>query len=45
MVVLSRYNDYLLSLWYDIYLCEDDLDEQSIFDKRQEIKLIVVNMM
>ena len=28
-----------------VYLCLDDSNEQSIYDKRQEIKLMVVNIL
>ena len=31
--------------WCDVYLCLVNSDEQSIYDQRQEIKLMVVNML
>ena len=33
------------SSWCSVYLCLSDLDEQSIYNQRQEIKLIVVKML
>ena len=42
-VVVSTF--WFSSSWYDIHLCFDDLDEQSISDQRQYIKSVVVNMM
>ena len=33
------------SLWYDVYLCLGNSNEQNIFDQRQKIKLMVVSML
>ena len=43
MVVSSWYDVLFFSS--DVYLCVDDLGEQSIPDQRQEIKSMVVDML
>ena len=41
----SQYDGSISSLWCDVYLYLDDLNEQSIYDQRQEIKSIVDSML
>ena len=38
-------NVCLLSLWCDIYLCEGDSNEQSIYNQLQENKSMIINML
>ena len=45
VVVSSWYDVCLSSLWWNVYLCDDDSEEQSFSDQRQKIKSMVVNML
>ena len=36
---------WFLSLWYDVYSCLNNSNEQSIFDHRQKIKSMVISML
>ena len=42
VVVSSQYNDLV---FVGVYLCLGDLNEQSIYDQRQEFKSIVIGML
>ena len=46
VIVSCRYDVYLSSSsWCNVYLCMSDSDKQKIFNQREKIKSIVVNML